>query len=66
MVVRHEQQRIVAYLAIILLLILPAGIGTVLDVMSKNCKEVKAWWPIGVIGLNMLMLFTGIFLLFAG
>jgi formate-dependent nitrite reductase membrane component NrfD len=66
MVVRHEQQRIVAYLAIILLLILPAGIGTVLDVMSKNRKEVKAWWPIGVIGLNMLMLFTGIFLLFAG
>jgi len=53
-------------LATILLLILPAGIGTVLGVMSKNRKEVKAWWSIGVIGLNMLMLFTGTFLLFAG
>jgi uncharacterized membrane protein len=53
-------------LATILLLILPAAIGTVLGVMSKNRKEVKAWWSIGVIGLNMLMLFTGTFLLFAG
>ena len=53
-------------LATILLLILPAGIGTVLGVMSKNRKEVKAWWSIGVTGLNMLMLFTGIFLLSAG
>ena len=53
-------------LATILLLILLAGIGTVLGVMSKNRKEVKAWLSIGVIGLNMLMLFTGIFLLFAG
>ena len=53
-------------LAIFLLLILPAGIGTVLGVMSLKRKEVKAWWAIGVIVLNIAMVLTGIFLLFPG
>lgn len=53
-------------LAMFLLLILPPGIGTVLGVMSLNRKEVKAWWAIGVIVLNIAMVLTGIFLLFPG
>ena len=53
-------------LAIFLLVILPAGIGTVLGVMSLKRREVKAWWAIGVIVLNIAMLLTGIFLLFPG
>jgi len=53
-------------LAIFLLLILPAGIGTVLGVMSLKRKEVKAWWAIGVIVLNIAMILTGILLLFPG
>jgi hypothetical protein len=52
--------------AIFLLLILPAGIGTVLGVLSLNRKEVKTWWAIGVIVLNIAMVLTGIFLLFQG
>jgi hypothetical protein len=52
--------------AIFLLVILPAGIGTVLGVMSLRRKEVKAWWAIGVIVLNIAMVLTGIFLLFPG
>ena len=51
-------------LAGFLLVILPAGIGTVLGVMSLKHKEVKAWWAIGVIVLNIAMVGTGIFLLF--
>ena len=51
-------------LAVFLLVILPAGIGTVLGVMSLKHKEVKAWWAIGVIVLNIAMVLTGIFLLF--
>jgi len=51
-------------LAVFLLVILPAGIGTVLGVMSLQRKEVKAWWAIGVIVLNIAMVLTGIFLLF--
>jgi hypothetical protein len=51
-------------LAIFLLLILPAGIGTVLGVMSLKHKEVKAWWAIGIIVLNIAMVLTGILLLF--
>jgi hypothetical protein len=53
-------------LAIFLLVVLPAGIGAVLGVMSLNRKEVKAWWAIGVIVLNIAMVLTGIFLLFPG
>ena len=49
-------------LATLLLLILP-GVGTVLGLMSLNRKEVKAWWAIGVIVLNIAMVGTGIFLL---
>lgn len=52
-------------LAVWLLLILPV-VGTVLGVMSWNRKEVKAWWVIGVIVLNIDMILTGIFLLFPG
>ena len=51
-------------LAIFLLVILPAGIGTVLGVLSLQRKEVKAWWAIGVIVLNIAMVLTGILLLF--
>jgi hypothetical protein len=49
-----------------LLLLLPAGIGTVLGVMSLRRREVKAWWAIAVIVLNIAMLLTGILLLFPG
>jgi cytochrome bd-type quinol oxidase subunit 2 len=52
-------------LAVWLLLILPV-VGTVLGVMIWNRKEVKAWWVIGVIVLNIDMILTGIFLLFPG
>ena len=52
--------------AIFLLVILPAGIGAVLGVMSLNRKEVKAWWAIGVVVFSIVMILTGIFLLFAG
>ena len=53
-------------LAIFLLMILPAGIGTVFGAMSLKRKEVKAWWAIGVIVLNIAMILTGILLLFPG
>ena len=52
--------------AVFLLLILPAGIGTVLGVMSLRRKEVKAWWAIGVIVLNIVMVLSGILHLFPG
>lgn len=52
--------------ATFLLLILPAGIGAVLGVKSLKRKEVKPWWAIGVIVLNIAMVLTGIFLLFPG
>jgi hypothetical protein len=51
-------------LAIFLLVILPAGIGTVLGAMSLKRKAVKAWWAIGVIVLNIAMTLTGLFLVF--
>jgi hypothetical protein len=38
----------------------------VLGVMSWNRKEVKAWWIIGAIALNIVMLLAGIFLLYVG
>jgi cytochrome bd-type quinol oxidase subunit 2 len=50
-------------LATLLLLILPV-VGTVLGLISLNRKEVKVWWAIGVIVLNIAMVGTGIFLLF--
>ena len=53
-------------LAVFLLVILPAGIGTVLGVMSLKHKEVKAWWAIGVIVLNIVMILTGILILLPG
>ena len=52
--------------AIFLLVILPSGVGTVLGVMSWKRKEVRAWWAIGVIVLNIAMVGTGILLLFPG
>jgi len=53
-------------LAISLLVILPAGIGAVLGVLSLKRKEVKAWWAIAFIVLNITMILTGILLLFPG
>ena len=53
-------------LAIFLLVILPAGIGAVLGAISFKRKEVKAWWAIAFIVLNITMIFTGILLLFPG
>ena len=53
-------------LAVFLLMILPAGIGTVLGMMSLKRKEVKSWWAIGVIVLNIAMVLTGILLLLPG
>jgi hypothetical protein len=50
-------------LAIFLLMILPAGIGTVLGAMSLKRKEVKPWWAIGVIVLNIVMVLSSILLL---
>ena len=47
----------------LLLFMLPV-VGVVLGVMSLNRKEVKAWWAIAVIVLNVAMVGTGIFLLF--
>ena len=44
----------------ILLVLLPAGIGVILGVMSWNRKEVKAWWVTGVILLNIVMALAGI------
>ena len=46
----------------LLLFMLPV-VGVVLGVMSLNRKEVKAWWAIGVIVLNIAMVATGIYLL---
>ncbi len=51
---------------VFLLVILPAGIGTVLGVMSLKRKELKAGWAIGVIVLNIAMILTGILILFPG
>jgi uncharacterized membrane protein len=51
-------------LAIFVLVILPAGIGTVLGVTSLKRKEVKAWWAISFIVLNIAMVLTGVLLLF--
>jgi len=53
-------------LAISLLVIVPAGIGAVLGVLSLKRKEVKAWWAIAFIVLNITMILTGILLLFPG
>jgi hypothetical protein len=51
------------WLAVFFLMLLPAGIGIVLGVMSMNRKDLKAWWAVGVIVLNIAMLLTGILLL---
>jgi hypothetical protein len=50
-------------LATVLLLILPAGIGIVLGVMSLKRKEWKAGWAISAILLNIFDLLAGIVLL---
>ena len=51
---------------IFLLVIVPAVIGIVLGGMSLRRKEVKAWWSIGAIVLNVDMVLTGILLLSPG
>lgn len=50
---------------VLLLLILPV-VGIVLGMMSLKRKEVKAWWAIGVIVLNIAMVLTGISLVVPG
>ena len=50
--------------AILILSILLAVGGTVLGVMSWNRNEVKVWWVIGVLVLNIVMALTGIMLSF--
>ena len=42
-------------LAIVLLSILPAGVGIVLGVLSWQRREVKGWWAISVIVVNVVM-----------
>ena len=46
-------------LAAIFLLILPAGLGIVLGVMSLRRKELKPGWPITAIVLNILGMLVG-------
>jgi len=58
-----EQSIGVQVLANLLLMILPAGIGIVLGVMSLKRREVKSWWAIAVIVLNIVMVLSGILLL---
>jgi hypothetical protein len=48
-----------------LLVSLSAGTGTVLGVLGWRRREVKAWWIISAILLNIVVL-AGILLLFAG
>jgi hypothetical protein len=50
-------------IAAILLIILPAGIGIGLGVMSLKRKELKPGWPITAIALNILGMLVGILLL---
>lgn len=53
-------------LVILLLLILPAGIGVVLGVLSWKRKEVSLWWAGGAIVLNIAVLLTSMLLLLPG
>jgi uncharacterized membrane protein HdeD (DUF308 family) len=50
-------------LATVFLLILPAGIGIVLGVMSLKRKELKPGWAITAIVLNIIGMLLGIVLL---
>jgi hypothetical protein len=50
-------------LATVFLLILPAGIGIGLGVMSLKRKELKPGWPITAIALNIIGMLLGILLL---
>ena len=45
--------------AAVFLLIVPAGIGIVLGVMSLKRKELKPGWPITAIVLNILGMLVG-------
>lgn len=49
-----------------LLAMVLAGVGTVLGFMSWSRKEVKAWWVIVIIVLNITMVLTGILFLLPG
>ena len=53
-------------LIIFLSLILSAGIGIVLGVMSWKRKETSTWWVIGAITLNIVMLLAGVSLVLPG
>ena len=48
-----------------LLLLLSAGLGIVLGVVSWKRKEVKAWWTFGSIALNIVMALAGVGLVLA-
>jgi uncharacterized membrane protein SirB2 len=50
-------------LIIIFLSILPAGIGTILAVMSWNRREIRGWWAIGNAVADFLLVLAGILLL---
>ena len=52
--------------AVFLLVILPAGVGTVLGVISLKRKEVQAWLTVSIIVLDIVTVLTGILLLVPG
>lgn len=52
--------------AVISLMLLPAGIGIGLGLLSLRHREAKPWWAMGAIVLNLAMLLTGFLLLFPG
>jgi hypothetical protein len=51
-------------LVTVLLVALPAGIGIVLGVMSRNRGEVKTGWTIVVLVLNAAMVLIALLMLF--
>jgi hypothetical protein len=58
--ISFEMQRLVTWL----LVILPAGIGTILSLISLKRNEVNVWWIIVIAVLNVAMLLAGVILLF--
>ena len=50
----------------LLLLLLSAGTGTVLGMLSWSRREVKAWWTISAIALNIVVLVGILLRLFGG
>jgi hypothetical protein len=48
-----------------LMLLLSAGIGIVLGVVSWKRKEANVWWVMGAIALNIIMALAGVSLVLA-